>query len=222
MSRALSAISSGASKTGPLVAYFCLIASSSSGLRSANKSSKSPSKLAPSLIAPLTVRPSYITGTMAPSSTACLMVYVSIESPKMSLVGFLLPMMIGVPVNPMRAQLGSPASSLACKSPACVRCASSTSTRMVSSAFNTSNDLAADLAIYTGAAVSFTPACTACPSSGISSSVRPGSLDESGSRYFWIVANISPGPLRRTSFCTATVDVPTSTTSPVSSAVAES
>jgi hypothetical protein len=61
------------------------------------------------------------------------------NSPKISWVRFLSPMMIGVPVKPMRAQLGRPASRLACRSPAWVRWASSTSTRMLSSSFSTSN-----------------------------------------------------------------------------------
>ena len=75
---------------------------------------------------------------MAPSASASRIVYRSMNSPKISCVRFLAPIRIGVPVNPIRAQFGRPTWRVACRSPAWLRCASSTSTRMLSSSFNTS------------------------------------------------------------------------------------
>ena len=141
MSRALASIIFGASSTLPLVAHRFLIASSSSAVRSANMSSNTSSRSRPSVTAPRVVRPSYRIGTVAPSASDSRIVYVSMNSPKISWVRFFSPMMIGVPVKPIRAQLGRALRRLACRLLECERCASSTRTTIASLSLRSPNGL---------------------------------------------------------------------------------
>ena len=75
-------------------------------------------------------------------------------------------MMIGVPVNPIRAQLGSAFSRFACSALPCDRCASSTSTTTSSDVSSTPSDFSSSSAF----------------------------LRDSGLRYFWIIAKTSALP----------------------------
>ena len=68
------------------------------------------------------------------------------NSPKISWVRFFSPMMIGVPVKPIRAQLGSALRRFACRVLECERCASSTRTTIASLSLRSPNgSFSADL-----------------------------------------------------------------------------
>ena len=145
------AISLGASSTLPLVAQRFLICSSSSGVRSTNMSSNSSSRSVASRDRALVVRPSYRIGTRRAVGLGLAGSCSGRDSPRRSWrCTSCAPMMIGVPVNPMRAQLGSALRRLACRALPCDRCASSTSTTMSSEVSSTPSDCSAPSSVFAG------------------------------------------------------------------------
>ena len=104
-------------------------------------------------------------------------------------------MMIGVPVNPIRAALGRAFIRLACSTVAWERWASSTITRIEPDSFSVSN---------------------------VSPGARPSPPPPAVSRYFWIIAITTAEPGRLSSSRTSAPLRATRTVSPASSAVLRS